>query len=184
MPLEKELQQDYLRFLRASKLGTHDEVRGVAAGRVRIITEIKRESDDCSFDALLENYGEQTAAYQNTNVPLGMLMALDLTRCQSVGEHISALHRAAVGDFLDDGVRRGVLVVKVPGNRISPAVARQRGRKRHQGSNSQPAKPTRRKSPAKRSPQAKHLGAFDVAQSRKRPPSAASRSHWAARRNN
>lgn len=158
-PLEKELQQDYLRFLRTSKLGTHDEVRGVAAGRadvfhdlgrVRIITEIKRESDDCSFDALLENYGEQAAAYQNTNVPLGMLMALDLTRSQSVGQHISALHRAAVGDFLEDGVRRGVLVVKIPGNRISPAVATQRGRKRHQGGNSQPAKPTRRKSPAKK----------------------------------
>jgi hypothetical protein len=142
-PLEKELQQDYLRFLHTSKLGTHDEVRGVAAGRadvfhdlgrVRIITEIKRESDDCSFDALLENYGEQTAAYQNTNVPLGMLMALDLTRTQSVGQHISALCRAAVGDFLEDGVRRGVLVVKVPGNRISPAVATQRGRKRQRQS--------------------------------------------------
>jgi hypothetical protein len=77
MPLEKQLQQDYLRFLRASKLGTHDEVRGLAAGRadvfhelgrVRIITEIKREPDDASFDALLENYGEQTAAYQNTSL--------------------------------------------------------------------------------------------------------------------
>jgi hypothetical protein len=118
-------------------VGTHDEVRGLAAGRadvfhdlgrVRIITEIKRESDDASFDALLENYGEQTAAYQNTNVPLGMLIALDLTKDQSVGQHISTLHRAAVGDFLEDGARRGVLVVKIPGNRISPAVATQRGR--------------------------------------------------------
>jgi hypothetical protein len=158
--LEKELQQDYLRFLRTSKLGTHDEVRGVAAGRadvfhdlgrVRIITEIKRESDDASFDALLENYGEQTAAYQNTNVPLGMLLALDLTKNQSVGQHISALYSAAVGDFLDDGVRRGVLVVKIPGNRISPAVATQRGRKRHRSDNSQPGKPARRKPPAKTS---------------------------------
>lgn len=122
--------------------------RRLTLGRVRIITEIKRESDDASFDALLENYGEQTAAYQNTNVPLGMLMALDLTCGRSVGEHISALHRAAVGDFLEGGVRRGVLVVKIPGNRISPAVATQRGRKRHQGG--KPAKPARRKSPAKK----------------------------------
>jgi hypothetical protein len=160
MPLEKQLQQDYLRFLRASKLGTHDEVRGLAAGRadvfhelgrVRIITEIKREPDDASFDALLENYGEQTAAYQNTNVPLGMLMALDLTKGQSVGQHISALYRAAVGDFLEDGVRRGVLVVKIPANRISPAVATQRGRKRHQGRNSQSVKPARRRSSARNS---------------------------------
>jgi hypothetical protein len=160
MPLEKQLQQDYLRFLRASKLGTHDEVRGLAAGRadvfhelgrVRIITEIKREPDDASFDALLENYGEQTAAYQNTNVPLGMLMALDLTKDQSVGQHISALYRAAVGDFLEDGVRRGVLVVKIPANRISPAVATQRGRKRDQGRNSQSVKPARRRSSARNS---------------------------------
>lgn len=153
MPLEKELQEDYLRFLRASNLGTHDEVRGVAAGRadvfhdlgrVRIITEIKRETDDCSFDVLMENYGEQTAAYQNTNVPLGMLMALDLTRHQSVGQHISALVRAAVGDFLDDGIRRGVLVVKVPGNRISPAVATKRGLKRDRGSSPPTRKPAHR----------------------------------------
>ncbi|MCK1603475.1 hypothetical protein IVB02_19015 [Bradyrhizobium sp. 166] len=160
MPLEKELQQDYLRFLRSSKLGTHDELRGVAAGRadvlhdlgrVRIITEIKRESVNCSFDALLESYGEQTTAYQNTNVPLGMLMALDLTRHQSVGQHISVLLRAAVGDFLDDGVRRGVLVVKVPGNRISPAVATERGRKRDRGSSPPAKKPAPRQLTRERS---------------------------------
>jgi hypothetical protein len=34
----------------------------------------------------------------------------------------------------------GVLVVKIPGNRISPAVATQRGRKRHQSCNSQSGK--------------------------------------------
>jgi hypothetical protein len=160
MPREKQLQQDYLRFLRTSKLGTHDEVRGVAVGRadvfhdfgrVRIITEIKREADDASFDALLENYGEQTAAYQNTNVPLGMLLALDLTKEQSVGQHISTLHRAAVGDFLEDGVRRGVLVVKIPGNRISPAVATQRERRRHQGGTPPTGGPTRRRPSASKS---------------------------------
>lgn len=94
---------------------------------------------------------EQTAAYENTNIPLGMLLALDLTKKQSVGQHISTLYRAAVGDFLDDGVRRGVLVVKIPGNRISPAVATQRGRKRHEGGSTQPGKPARRKPSAKKS---------------------------------
>jgi hypothetical protein len=120
-------------------------------GRVRIITEIKREADDASFDALLENYGEQTVAYQNTNVPLGMLIAMDLTKDQSVGQHISTLHRAAVGDFLEDGVRRGVLVVKIPGNRISPAVATQRGRKRHQGGTPKTGKPAPRRPSARKS---------------------------------
>ena len=136
LPLEKELQQDYLRFFQASKLGTYDEVRGLAAGRadiihefgrVRIVTEIKRELDHASFDDLLKNYGEQTAAYQNTNVPLGMLIVLDLTKGQSVGQHIGTLYRASVGDFLKDGVRRGVLVVKIPGNRIAPATATRLG---------------------------------------------------------
>ena len=78
-------------------------------------------------------------------------MALDLTKDQSVGQHISALYRVAVGDFLEDGVRRGALVVKIPGNRISPAVATQRGRKRHQGGNSQSGKPARRRSSARKS---------------------------------
>jgi hypothetical protein len=156
--LEKELQQDYLRFLRASKLGTHDEVRGLASGRadvfhefgrVRIITEIKRESSAASFDALLENYGEQASAYENTNVPLGMLLALDLSKKQSVGQHISSLYKPFVGDFLEDGVTRGVLVVKIPGNRISPAVATERGRKRDRGGSPPTKKPAHR--PAKRS---------------------------------
>jgi hypothetical protein len=156
--LEKELQQDYLRFLRVSKLGTHDEVRGLASGRadvfhefgrVRIITEIKRESSDASFDALLENYGEQASAYENTNVPLGMLLALDLSKKQSVGQHISSLYKPFVGDFLEDGVSRGVLVVKLPGNRISPAVATEKGRKRDRGGSPPLKNPALR--PAKRS---------------------------------
>jgi hypothetical protein len=70
---------------------------GIGFNRLDLI--LRAQPDDASFDALLENYGEQTAAYQNTNVPLGMLMALDLTKDQSVGQHISALYRAAVGDF-------------------------------------------------------------------------------------
>ncbi|MGY4345054.1 hypothetical protein ACVWXM_001518 [Bradyrhizobium sp. GM7.3] len=53
--------------------------------------------------------------------------------------------------FLDDGIRRGVLVVKVPGNRISPAVATKRGLKRDRGSspptkNPAPRRPTRKRS--------------------------------------
>ena len=122
---------------------------GIGFNRLDLI--LRAQPDDASFDALLENYGEQTAAYQNTNVPLGMLMALDLTKDQSVGQHISALYRAAVGDFLEDGVRRGALVVKILGNRISPAVATQRRRKRHQGRNSQSGKPARRRSSARNS---------------------------------
>jgi hypothetical protein len=60
--------------------------RGVASGRadvlhdfgrVQVVTEIKRESDDASIDSLLGNYGEQTSAHQNSNVPVGILLALE-----------------------------------------------------------------------------------------------------------
>lgn len=73
---------------------------------------------------------------------------------KTIRQDVRGYARAAVVDFLDDGVRRGVLVVKIPGNRISPAVATQRGRKRHQGGNSQSGKPARRKPPVRKSVQA------------------------------
>lgn len=130
--LEKQLQQDYLRFLRTTKLGTADEVRGCANGRadisheydrVRLITEVKRELVDSSFENLIAHYGEQTAMYQATNVRLGMLLVLDLTPNQSVGPHISTLCRPFVGDLTKDGTDRGVLIIRLPGNRIPPSEA-------------------------------------------------------------
>ncbi|MCP1548425.1 MULTISPECIES: hypothetical protein [Methylorubrum] len=131
-PLEKEIQQDFMRFIRTAKFGTVDELRGVAAGRadvvhqvdgVRFITEVKREEEDASFENLLASYGDQTALYQNTNLPIGILLVLDLTTKGGLSGHFRTLYRTEVGDLLGDGTRRGVLIVKVPGRRIAPSAA-------------------------------------------------------------
>ncbi|GJD58079.1 hypothetical protein [Methylobacterium dankookense] len=131
-PLEKEIQQDFMRFIRTAKFGTVDELRGVAAGRadvvhqvdgVRFITEVKREEEDASFDNLLASYGDQTSLYQNTNVPIGILLVLDLTTKGGLSGHFRTLYRTEVGNLLGDGTNRGVLIVKVPGRRIAPSAA-------------------------------------------------------------
>lgn len=131
-PLEKNLQQDFMRFIRTAKFGTVDELRGVAAGRadvvhqvdgVRFITEVKREEADASFENLLASYGDQTTLYQNTNVPIGILLVLDLTTKGGLSGHFRTLYRTAVGDLLRDGTIRGVLMVRIPGRRIAPSAA-------------------------------------------------------------
>jgi hypothetical protein len=131
-PLEKSLQQDFMRFMRTAKLGTVDEIRGIAAGRadvahhldgIRFITEIKREEEDASFENLIASYGAQTTLYQNTNIPIGILLVLDLTIRDGLSGHFRTLYRTEVGDLLHDGTTRGVLVVKVPARRVDPSTA-------------------------------------------------------------
>lgn len=131
-PLEKHLQQDYLRFLKTANLGSADEIRGVGGGRadvmhkhhgVRFVIEIKREKDDASFEALLGHYGDQTAIYQTTNVPLGILLVLDLTTKGGVTDHLKNLYKPVSGDLFRDGVMRGVLIIRVPALRLTPSEA-------------------------------------------------------------
>jgi hypothetical protein len=131
-PLEKELQQDYLRFLKRAKLGSADEIRGVGGGRadvlhmykgIRFVIEIKREQDDASFDSLLAHYGDQTAIYQTTNVPMGILLVLDLTTKSGVSDHLKNLYKPVSGDLFGDGVMRGVLIIRVPARRMNPSEA-------------------------------------------------------------
>lgn len=131
-PLEKSLQQDFMRFMRTAKLGTVDEIRGIAAGRadvahhldgIRFITEIKREEEDASFENLIASYGAQTTLYQNTNIPIGILLVLDLTTREGLSGHFRTLYRTEVGDLLRDGTTRGVLMVKVPARRVDPSTA-------------------------------------------------------------
>ena len=131
-PLEKSLQQDFMRFLQTSMLGSVDEVRGIAAGRadvmhqfegIRFITEIKREEEDASFENLIASYGAQTTLYQNTNIPIGILLVLDLTTRSGLSEHFRTLYRTEVSDLLRNGTTRGVLVVKVPARRVNPSTA-------------------------------------------------------------
>ncbi|WP_313197186.1 hypothetical protein [Rhizobium sp.] len=132
LPLEKELQQDFLRHARSAGLPVTDELRGIGGGRadvayvsdgVVIIVEVKRELAGASFDNLLASYGEQTAIYQATNVKLGLMLVLDLSKKNSRLAHMDTWYETRIGDLLDDGTERGVLIVKVPGRRETPSTA-------------------------------------------------------------
>ena len=89
LPLEKELQSDYLDFLLGSALADicHAEVRDRGGGRVDIlfsfrgvttVAELKRTEHNYEPERLIEEYGLQAVSYQTTNVTFGFLMVLDL----------------------------------------------------------------------------------------------------------
>ncbi|TBY27434.1 hypothetical protein [Rhizobium leguminosarum] len=132
LPIEKDLQQDFLRHGQSAGLPVDDEVKGVGGGRADIryksnrhtmIIEVKRELADSSFDNLLTSYGEQTAIYQATNVKLGVMLVLDLSKDNSRLAHMDTWYETRIGDLLGDGTERGVLIIKVPGRRGTPSAA-------------------------------------------------------------
>ncbi|MBY3538089.1 hypothetical protein HFN68_35275 [Rhizobium laguerreae] len=129
-PLEKELQADLLRHLKGTKMPSGDEVRGVGGGRAdieiktdrhRFIIEVKRDFDNAPFDTLLGKYGGQTKTYQATNVKLGFLFVLDLPQKPRGVPDIEKCFNVRRGDLFSDGIDRGIVQLKMPGNRISPS---------------------------------------------------------------
>jgi len=131
-PPESDLQQDFLRHGKANRLPVDDEVKGIAGGRAdirykadphRMIIEVKRELSDASFDNLMLSYGDQTAIYQATNVKLGVMLVLDLSRPHLKLAHMDKWYETRTGDLLGDGTHRGVLVIKIPGRRGVPSGA-------------------------------------------------------------
>ncbi|TPK93190.1 MULTISPECIES: hypothetical protein [unclassified Mesorhizobium] len=132
LPVEKDLQQDFLRHGKSSGLPIQDEVKGVAGGRAdirydngrhRLTIEVKREFTDASFDRLLELYGEQTLMYQITNLKLGVMLVLDLSRHQVTTAHMDTWYETRVENLMKDAAEWGVLIVKVPGRRGTPSAA-------------------------------------------------------------
>jgi hypothetical protein len=133
VPLEAELQKEYASFLKASPLSGRVgvELRDVAGGRAdvyvtfdgvqRFIVEIKRELSDNSRAAIEASYLTQAIEYQITNVPLSMLMVLDLTDHKHGTRHLSdtawVVHRdAAPGETM-----RSTVIAVVAGNRPFPS---------------------------------------------------------------
>ncbi|MBY5705801.1 hypothetical protein HFO38_24310 [Rhizobium leguminosarum] len=132
MPLEKELQSDLLAFLHRGNMPSGDEIRGVAGGRAdievkidrhRFIIEVKRELSDASFDNILRSYGAQAKTYQATNVKVGFLFVLDLSKNVQSTPDIENCIQIRRGVLFDDGIDRGMILLRMPGNRIPPSSA-------------------------------------------------------------
>ncbi|NTE82173.1 hypothetical protein G6M16_010675 [Agrobacterium tumefaciens] len=132
LPVEKDLQQDFLRHGKSNRLPVDDEIKGIAGGRAdirykadphRMIIEVKRELSDASFDNLMLSYGDQTVIYQATNVKLGVMLVLDLSKPHLKLAHMDTWYETRTGDLLGDGTHRGVLVVRIPGRRGVPSAA-------------------------------------------------------------
>ncbi|MGH0218506.1 hypothetical protein NKY68_00270 [Sinorhizobium meliloti] len=131
-PLEKKLQSDLLAFLHRGKMPAGDEIRGVAGGRAdievkmdrhRFIVEVKRELSDGSFDAIMQSYGGQAKTYQATNVKLGFLFVLNLSKNVQSTPDIENCVQIKRGMLFDDGIDRGMVLLRMPGNRIPPSSA-------------------------------------------------------------
>ena len=128
--IEGDLQQDLVGWFYASgQYGLGIEVQHIGGGRIdlmvtfdgfRFVIELKREQDDASRSGL-SSYLRQAGAYQATDVAVGMLVVLDTTS-DPLAPHI---HDNVWVETLaapeSGGTDRYLVVVRVPGNRISPS---------------------------------------------------------------
>lgn len=131
-PLEKHLQADILAFLRRTKIPVGDEIRGVGGGRAdvevkidrhRFIIEVKRELSDGSFENIMLSYGGQAKTYQATNVKLGFLFVLDLSKTARSTPDIENCIQIRRGVLFGDDIDRGMVLLRMPGNRIPPSAS-------------------------------------------------------------
>ncbi|MBF0612030.1 MAG: hypothetical protein HQL55_12995 [Magnetococcales bacterium] len=132
LPTEDKLQQDFHSFLigLVNSGNTQAEAWDIAAGRAditvtaggyRFVTEIKREIQDASFDNLRLSFANQTVEYQNTGIRLGILLVLDLTEKSPGVAHVDEQVQACVVQRPNQRSKRGVVIIRVPGNKIRPS---------------------------------------------------------------
>lgn len=131
LPHEDELQRDYFKFMFSNAAGTEIEVSNIAGGRAdvrfiyngeKMVTETKREDEDCSFEALQRYYSGQTTDYQNVSVRLGFLLVLDQTKRLTEGTpHIRTMVKATPILRTGESDPRWVVMVKIPGRRLRPS---------------------------------------------------------------
>jgi hypothetical protein len=128
---EDYLQRDAGQFLKGSPLrpNVRYEERDIGAGRAdltvkpnvhRFSVEIKRESDDASPQAIRAKYAGQASAYTAADVPLAVLLVLDLTPHPNGAPGVLDsvwVDRVAVAG----GADRFVVVGVVRGNRKPPS---------------------------------------------------------------
>ncbi len=126
---EKDLEADLTDWFEGNDLyGLNIQSQNIGGGRVdliftfdgfRFVIELKREDTDGSV-AGLQKHLPQAGAYQLTDIPLGMLMVLDLTGepPQPIRDNVW-VDRVPASE--EGGTDRLVVVVRVPGNRVSPS---------------------------------------------------------------
>lgn len=134
---ESELQRDFMQYLGSCVPGTRIEVTNVGGGRAdvfvqlgaeKLVVEVKRESVDCSFDALSKAYSEQTFDYQNVSARLGFMLVLDQSDRGGASTHLSALFRTVQLKRLGEIEPRSILIVKIPGERLRPSELSKKGK--------------------------------------------------------
>lgn len=127
--LEKELGFDLIEWFQGNgPYGLNVEAQEIGGGRTdllftfdgfRFVIELKREKDDTSA-AGLTRYLRQAVTYQVADVPIGMLIVLDLTG--DLPRHIrDNIWVDRVPPAAPGGTKRFVVVVRVPGNRKVPS---------------------------------------------------------------
>lgn len=131
LPPESALQEDYFRWLSTQAAAGEIEATNLGGGRAdvalkttgeRIVVEVKRETQDASFDLLAKSYAGQATDYQNVSIRLGFLLVLDLTEAKRQGTpHIRSLVECRSVLRKDEAEPRHVVVVKVPGRRYLPS---------------------------------------------------------------
>lgn len=126
---EKELEADLMHWFVAYGLyGLNVQSRNIGGGRIdivltfsgfRFVLELKRDDTDTS-PAGLRKYLGQASTYQVTDVPLGMLIVLDLTG-QPPSHILDNVWMERVPPAVTGGTERFLVVVRVPGNRKVPS---------------------------------------------------------------
>lgn len=127
---EKDLQDDLIDWFRGNEHADPIiEPQDIGGGRAelvfildgyRFVIELKREQSDASKESLRE-YLPQTTAYQTTSIPVGILIVLNLT---SRGFPVQLRDNVWVEQIPPPevgGTDRFVLVVRIPGNKVSPS---------------------------------------------------------------
>jgi hypothetical protein len=109
------------------------EEMDVAGGRADVFfeylsfnfcTEVKKDTSDTSFAAIREKYLGQAKEYQNTSAKVGILMVLDLLpKPNGIGSFENNI-KLEIFSTPSDPFPRGVVVIKVPANRITPSAVK------------------------------------------------------------
>jgi hypothetical protein len=132
LPKEVALQDDFHDYLIGNLYDANISVEksNVAGGRVDVSVafssfnfsvEIKRDSKDCSFEAIRSKYLGQAAEYLVTDVKLGFLMVLDITDKSSGMRSIESNVKVEIIKKENDPIERAIVVIVVPGNRKTPS---------------------------------------------------------------